>query len=79
MRMPNKNILDSLYSSLTVSYDFRYIYSVYDTARYKYLLFLNLPYSGHDVIQRQSIRHPEDFCQIGYDRPSCYNDLSFDI
>lgn len=72
MRMPNKNILDKLYK---LSVPFSTVDARVITTRYIYSLYLDVPYSGHDLVQR-FLRHGgalDD--QIAFDRLDCYNDI----
>lgn len=74
MRMPNKSILDQLYTSSAHSL---FKYSKLDTrvcsSRYSYVLFRDVMFHRHDVIQRTLLRDTSIVDQISFDRPSCYD------
>lgn len=61
MRLPNKNIMDQLYSCSSGDY-------VY-TQRYSYSIFYDVPIPGYDLIQRFSLKDSYDVSQIVYRRP----------
>lgn len=66
MRMPNKFILDQLYSCTDKHY------SVLSTSRYTYRLYRDVMFSCHDVITRTSNNHKDLVDQISFDRPIQY-------
>lgn len=69
MRMPNKSILDSLYGDPHIRWN--RMPTTCFTSRYQYILYRDVQFPLHDVIQRRDLR-TNSVDQVSLDRPKCY-------